>query len=78
MSSKAYKKLALEYHPDKNSGDKDKEEAFKLTGKAFDEIKAKRGFIEVRARDRQRAARRGTPLVKFATFSGSMPIHRST
>nr|CAG8495856.1 9072_t:CDS:2 [Entrophospora candida] len=33
---KAYRKLALKYHPDKNSGSKEAEEKFKEISKAYD------------------------------------------
>lgn len=37
---KAYKKLALEYHPDRNQGNKEAEEKFKEISAAFEEIKS--------------------------------------
>jgi DnaJ-class molecular chaperone len=36
---KAYKKLALKYHPDRNSGDKSAEEKFKKITKAYEVLK---------------------------------------
>ena len=33
---KAYRKLALQYHPDKNPGDKEAEEKFKEAAEAYD------------------------------------------
>src|SRR5260370_25175601 len=33
---KAYRKLAVKYHPDKNSGDKSAEEKFKELGEAYE------------------------------------------
>ncbi len=32
---RAYRKLAMEYHPDKNPGDKSSEEKFKVLGEAY-------------------------------------------
>lgn len=33
---KAYRKLAIQYHPDKNPGDKEAEEKFKEAAEAYD------------------------------------------
>ncbi len=36
---KAYRKLAIQYHPDKNQGDKEAEEKFKEISGAFEILK---------------------------------------
>ena len=41
---KAYRKKAIEFHPDKNPGDKVAEEKFKEIQTAYDYIKASRGL----------------------------------
>src|SRR5215212_11736684 len=35
---KAYRKMAVKYHPDKNPGDKEAEEKFKEVGEAYDAL----------------------------------------
>ncbi len=39
---KAYKRLAIKFHPDKNPGDKECEEKFKEVVQAYEEITGKR------------------------------------
>ena len=38
---KAYRKLALQYHPDRNPGDKEAEEKFKEAAEAYDVLSKK-------------------------------------
>ena len=39
---KAYRKKAIQYHPDKNPGDKEAEEKFKEAAEAFDVLSKKK------------------------------------
>src|SRR6187549_3909295 len=57
---KAYRKLAVQYHPDKNPNDKSAEEKFKELGEAYD----------VLSDDQKRAA---YDRFGHAAFSGGMP-----
>ena len=36
---KAYRKLAMQYHPDRNGGSKDAEEQFKLITESYDVLR---------------------------------------
>lgn len=58
---KAYKKLAMKHHPDKNQGKKDSEEKFKDISQAYDTIGDEKKRKEFDSMENQERARRSTP-----------------
>ena len=72
---KAYRKLALQYHPDRNPGDKEAEEKFKEAAEAYDVLSNEE------KRRRQRIPRRSGHSRVCALSQGKgqpdtgMPVH---
>ena len=68
---KAYRKLALKYHPDRNPGDKEAEEKFKEAAEAYDVL----SNPDKRARYDQFGHAMGQDMGGFGGFGGSMDIN---
>jgi molecular chaperone DnaJ len=68
---KAYRKLAMKYHPDRNKGDADAEEKFKEIGEAYSvlsNVEKRRNFDQYGTADPQSAG--GAGFGGFSGFSG--------
>ena len=63
---KAYRKLAVKYHPDKNCGDKSAEDKFKKISEAYSVLS-----------DEQQRAEYDNPPQSFSGFSGFDPAARN-
>lgn len=73
---KAYRKLAVKYHPDKNPGDKTAEEKFKELGAAYDALKdpQKRAAYDRYGHDAFEQGGNGGYSSNFSGFSGRDPF----
>ena len=73
---KAYRKLAVKYHPDKNPGDKEAEEKFKEISGAFEVLKdrEKRRKYDQFGHDAFRGGGPGSGGSTHSTFSGTSSV----